>query len=131
MTTLGDRIRNRLDQLGTSQAALARRVKVTQPAINDLVNGRSTSSKHIHLIARELKTTVAYLMGETDDPASELPDDALSSLDREDLLLLRRLPDRDRDAVRQLMRTIAETLTPAPTPATLHSPRRSFAGGQG
>lgn len=118
-----------MDALNLSQARLARLVGVAQPTIFKLLNGDSQNTRHLHRIARALKTTPAYLTGETDDPESEQPDDALTSLDWEDLALLQRLPDRDRDAVRQLMRTIAETLTPAPTPATLHSPQRKYAAG--
>ena len=125
--SLGERIGHRLAKLGMSQAELARRVKLTQPTINGLVKGKSTSSVHLHLIARELKTTVAYLTGETDNAMSDQPDDMLTSKDREDIALLQRLPERDRDAIRQLMRTITDQAS-APTPSTLHSPSRSFGG---
>lgn len=71
--TVGQRILLRLQSLGISQSELARRVKMSQPAINALIAGRSRSSTHLHKIARELQTTPAYLSGETDDPASDLP----------------------------------------------------------
>lgn len=51
-----------------SQAELARRVGVAQPTIAKLLGGTSQGSKHIHAIARELRTTPAFLMGETEDP---------------------------------------------------------------
>ena len=61
----------RLDQilrnLGVSQAELARRVRVSQPTINNLVGGKSSNSVHLHKIARALDTTVEYT-GESDDP---------------------------------------------------------------
>lgn len=136
MKSLGDRIRSQLAKLDMSQAELARRVKVTQPAINGLVNGKSTSSAHLHRIARELQTTVAYLTGETDDPTSDQPDDQFTSQDRDDLALLQQLTRRDRDAIRQILRTMTgEHSEPAPAPlptvpaATLHSPPRKFATG--
>jgi transcriptional regulator with XRE-family HTH domain len=136
MMSLGDRIRSQLARLGLSQAELARRVGLTQPTINGLITGKSASSVHLHRIARELKTTSAYLTGETDNPESDHPDEALTSRDREDLELLNRLSERDRALVRQLIRSLADhnediPSTPAPTPATLHSPVRKFAGGRG
>lgn len=52
-----------------SQSKLSRQVGVTQGTIAHLASGRSSSSVHLPKIARELQTTVAYLEGETDDPA--------------------------------------------------------------
>jgi phage repressor protein C with HTH and peptisase S24 domain len=63
------RIEERLVAVGISQAELARRVSVRQSSINALVRGETRSSRHLHAIARELKTSTAYLLGETDDPA--------------------------------------------------------------
>lgn len=65
---IGDRIKQRLDALGMSGAELARRVGLKQPTISALISGKSRSSAHLHLIARELQTSVEYLTGETDDP---------------------------------------------------------------
>lgn len=67
---LGERISDRLEKTGLSQSELARRTGVSQPTIAHLVKGRSTSSSHLHKIARELGTTVGYLTGETNDPAA-------------------------------------------------------------
>jgi phage repressor protein C with HTH and peptisase S24 domain len=61
------RFRQRLAVVGLSQAELARRVGISQQAIGKLATGESYGSKHLHLIARELGTTPAYLTGETDD----------------------------------------------------------------
>lgn len=66
---IGDRIRKRLEVLGISQAELARRVGVAQPTIAKLIAGTSRGSSHLHLIARELRTTPEYLTGATEDPA--------------------------------------------------------------
>lgn len=139
---LGSRILERMEVVGLSQAELARRVGLSQPTIFNLIHRGKKGSTKLHVIARELRTTPAYLMGETDDPTSDLPDDTLSSLDREDLMLLNLLSRQDREAVRQLMRSLTgrtSTPTPAPRlysedgpsaapPTTLHSPPRSFAG---
>ncbi len=67
--TVGSRIDERLRKLKMSQAELARRVKISQPTISDLVKGNNSSSKHLHRIAAELETSPAYLAGETDDDA--------------------------------------------------------------
>lgn len=73
---IGRRISARLKdaRIGISQAELARRVGMSQSAMNSLISGRSRSSTHLHRIARELLTTPAYLSGETDDPDANAPD---------------------------------------------------------
>ncbi len=68
LAMVGDRINARLSDLGMSQSELARRVGVSQGTIAQLVSGRSRSSSHLHKIASELRTTPAYLAGETEDP---------------------------------------------------------------
>ncbi|WP_309659672.1 helix-turn-helix transcriptional regulator [Sphingomonas sp. SORGH_AS_0802] len=71
--SVGQRIQQRLDLIGMSQAELARRVGMSQGAMNNLIGGRSRSSTRLHSIARELNTTPAFLAGETDDPKSDAP----------------------------------------------------------
>jgi phage repressor protein C with HTH and peptisase S24 domain len=71
--TVGERIEERLRQLSMSQSELARRVGINQSTINGLIKGDQRSSSHLHKIARHLETSVDYLTGETDDPASEAP----------------------------------------------------------
>lgn len=78
--TIGTRIKDRLAALGISQAELARRVGLRQSTINGLIRGEARSSRHLHEIARELETTVAYLKEETEDP--EDPSDLRHRLDR-------------------------------------------------
>lgn len=70
---IGQRIRKRLLEQQLSQSELARRVGVRQSTINSLIVGDSRSSKYLHLIARELGTTPAYLTGEVDDPEQDAP----------------------------------------------------------
>jgi phage repressor protein C with HTH and peptisase S24 domain len=71
--TVGERILERLNAVGMSQAELARRVSLAQTTINNLVRGDARSSSYLHKIARVLDTTVDYLAGETDDPAAGAP----------------------------------------------------------
>ena len=66
---LGERIEARLSEKGWSQAELARRIGVQSTSIWKLVSGQSQGSKHLREIARELETTVEYLVGETDNPS--------------------------------------------------------------
>ncbi|MFZ3485307.1 helix-turn-helix domain-containing protein [Sphingomonas sp. 3-13AW] len=70
---LGERVRERMEAAGLSQAELARRVGVAQPTIFKLIHSNKKGSVHLHRIARELGTTPAYLSGETDDPDQDAP----------------------------------------------------------
>lgn len=66
--TTGDRIAERRAAAKLSQSELARRAGVSQATIAKLEKGISTSSSHLHRIARELGASTAYLAMETDDP---------------------------------------------------------------
>ena len=63
------RLRERMNAAGLTQSELARRVGISQASIYHLVSGNGQGSKHLHRIARELGTTMAYLEAEIDDPA--------------------------------------------------------------
>lgn len=104
--SLGSRIAGRLSALGMSQAELARRAGAPQTTINSLIKGDSRSSPHLVRIARALKTTPAYLTGETDDESIDAVDLAFSPEDIEWIDLLHRLDRRGREAVLQLARTL-------------------------
>jgi len=62
-TVTGERIQQRLDELGISQAELARRCNLAQSTVNGLIIGTSRSSAHLHVIARELSVSTAWLAG--------------------------------------------------------------------
>lgn len=62
-----------MDEIGLSQSELARRVGIKQPSVFKMLNGDSRGSTHLHLIARELQTTPAYLTGQIDDPTANAP----------------------------------------------------------
>jgi len=69
----GDRLAERLGACGISQAELARRIGVKQPSIAALISGKSQRTRHLHRIARELRTSPEYLTAEVDDPGSDAP----------------------------------------------------------
>lgn len=71
----GDRLARLIVDVGLSQAELARRIGVKQPSIAALISGKSQTTRHLHRIARELKTTPEYLTGEDDDAGPALVED--------------------------------------------------------
>jgi transcriptional regulator with XRE-family HTH domain len=68
-----DRFRSLLAERGMSQSELARKIGISQTAVNKLATGGAYGTKHIHLIARALRTSPSFLLGETDDPAPDAP----------------------------------------------------------
>ena len=115
----GERLSALLAQKSVRQSELARRVGVSQTAINKLTLGLSYGSKHLHRIARELGTTPAYLTGETDDPDENAP--PAPALDGDERVLLdcfQELAPADRAA---LLR-IALSLSGKAAPGTVHAP---------
>lgn len=104
-----------------TQAELARRVGITQPAVSKLVLGETANSRFIHKIARELSTTAEWLTGEVD----ELPEaDEVTREEREWIDLLRGLAPSDRVAVMTLTRSLA---TSAASPR-LQAPKLEYRG---
>lgn len=87
-----DRLRSLMADQGLSQSELARRVGVTQATIYKLVSGRGYGSKYLHLIARELSTSPAYLTGEIDNPAVDAPQPAPAKLDVHHVMMAVALP---------------------------------------
>ncbi|WP_256731270.1 helix-turn-helix transcriptional regulator [Sphingomonas sp. dw_22] len=64
----GDRVAARISELGTSQAAVARALGISQQAVGKIVKGETHNTAHLVRLARTLQTTPEYLLGETDDP---------------------------------------------------------------
>ena len=64
-----DRLIHRMAAVGETQSSLARKVGVSAQTIGKLTRGEANSSSHLHLIAKFLSTTPAYLTGATDDPS--------------------------------------------------------------
>ena len=65
---IGDRIRQRLEEIGNTQAQLARAIGVSPQAVSKMILGGTTDSPKLFQIARFLETTPEYLMGESSDP---------------------------------------------------------------
>lgn len=63
--TIGERIKQRREELGLSQSGLARRTRLTPAAIWQYEHGdRSPSSEALAELARALKVSADYLLGE-------------------------------------------------------------------
>ena len=81
---------------------------MAQPTIFKLIHENKSGSVHLHTVARELRTTPAYLTGLVDDQTGDLPLIPDFTSEERDLLdLFGGLAPKDRAAVMQLVRTIA------------------------
>ena len=63
-----DRLVRLMDQRGLSQSRLAQEVGVSSSMVGKLARGEARGSTHLFKIAKALKTSPDYLIGETDDP---------------------------------------------------------------
>lgn len=117
------RLRQRMKVLGISQAELGRRLGLHQSAVNHMVSGRNFGSRYLHLIARELSTSTAYLTGETDDPDEVVPTaPPLTSAQRELIEIVDHLPPADQAALLHIVRSMAGKAKPR----TLHAQSLDF-----
>lgn len=122
---IGNRLRARLSEVGLSQSELARRAHITQGTIGGLLSGKSRSTSHLHVIARELGTTPAYLTGEVDDPDRDAPEPpTLTHEQTEWLAVFDALDTPNRAALMQIGRTM---ITGMNRP-TVNSPQVAFEG---
>lgn len=76
--TVGERIQERIDATGISQAAIAREIGVSPQAVSKMVRGDTHQPQRLYQLARALKTTPEYLLGETDDPSPQLGEQKLA-----------------------------------------------------
>lgn len=136
--SIGARIEERLGEIGISQSELARRVGVRQSTMNSLIRGDNRTSRSILKIARELKTTPAYLTGDCDDPnaSTDLPPD-LDSEERELVDHFSHLSPADRKLLLGVARSMAGGAAPSGTvhdrggvadAATLHDKAQDYRG---
>ena len=119
-----ERLRGTLVARGLSQAQLAKRVGVSQQTIAKLVTSKALNSRYLHQIARELRTTAAYLTGETEDPSVDAIEGLFTGEEIEWIDLLRSIAPADRSAILQLARTLA---TSAAVPS-VNTPKPAFRG---
>lgn len=104
---IGDRVKERMQAAGLSQAELARRVGVSQPSIFNLIHRSKKGSTRLHAIARELGTTPAYLNGEVDDPDLGAPPPPVLTPIETDLVDIHRgLDAQSRSALLHVARTM-------------------------
>jgi transcriptional regulator with XRE-family HTH domain len=123
--TLGDRIEKRLRSLGMSQAELARRAGVAQTTVNSLIKEQRRSSPHLLKFAAVLRTSPAYLAGETDDPSEDIGVMPFTPEELRWVDLLQSILPRERDSLLVLAEALAR---PARGP-TLHAPRNDYRAG--
>lgn len=76
--SVGQRIQERIDATGISQADIARAIGVSPQAVSKIVRGDTHQPQRLYQIARTLKTTPEYLLGETDDPSGPLGEQQLT-----------------------------------------------------
>jgi len=120
---VGERIAERLAQVGLSQSELARRLHVRQSTISGLIRGEQRSSTKLHQIARELGTTPGYLSGEVDDPDLDAPGSPLLSPEQVRWLeLFDSLDAGGRSALVQ----IAERMVTGMNTPTVNAPRQAY-----
>lgn len=100
---------------------------ISQASIYNLVSGKGYGSKHIHLIARELATTPAYLTGETDDPTDDTPGPPLLDSEVRELFDdLLAMDAADRRAIAQIARGLTRNIPKAQATAAVHAPVSSY-----
>ena len=64
----GDRVKALREAKGWSQGDLARKIRVTQQAINAIESGATRKTRRIYELAEVLETTPAYLLEKSDEP---------------------------------------------------------------
>lgn len=104
--SIGARIRTRLAALNITQAELVRRSGVGQSTLASIIQRDTRSTPHLLALAAALKTTPAYLLGETDDPDSEVAQAALSFEERELIDVTRQLGREDFNVVAYIARRL-------------------------
>lgn len=73
METLADRIKKKMEELDINQYELAKKVGISQPAIQKILIGETKEPRKIFQIAQALGTTVAWLQSGKMPTDSEIP----------------------------------------------------------
>jgi transcriptional regulator with XRE-family HTH domain len=66
---IGKRVRNRRDELGLTRKDIEAMVTFTDKTLENIEKGSSPTFANLLQLAKALKTSVAYLIGETDNPS--------------------------------------------------------------
>ena len=105
MDTIGCRIRNAREALGITQTQLGKLCGTTKQTIFKYENGIVTNipMDRIEVIAKHLNVSPCYLMGWLDTPDLPLPSLSLSYEEREMIRRFRRLDDRGKSAVLNIL----------------------------
>jgi len=108
---LGDRIKQRLKELGLSQTELARRIDIAQASMNYICSKAQSGTKHAYVIAQELQVSVEWLTGRSDqiDGSDRAP--ILTSVQTEWLALFEALPKDDQAAALRVVRLMVAGAT--------------------
>lgn len=72
--SVAERIQERINATGISQADIAREIGVSPQAVSKMVRGNTHQPQRLYQLARALKTTPEYLLAETDDPSPKNSD---------------------------------------------------------
>lgn len=97
--TMGDRIKERMDEIGMSQETLAKAVGISQPAIFKILAGKTKRTTRLSEIAAVLGVRPGWLVtGE----GSKL--ELISAEDREILEELKTMDKEEKDAYRVILR---------------------------
>ncbi len=106
--TLRDRIKERLGAIGMKPAELVRSSGVPQSTLASIFQRDTRTTPHLMKLAAALRTTPAYLLGETDDPEAEAAEAVLSHEEQELINGMRRMSREDFEAVARLVLRLAE-----------------------
>ncbi|MEP9401883.1 helix-turn-helix domain-containing protein [Sphingomonas silueang] len=120
-----ERLAARIDELGLTQAQVARSIGLQPPSINRLVRGKHAQTRHIFGLARAVRTSPEYLTGMTDDPDADYADHPeLTPEQTEWLELFDALDAASRNSLMQIARTLVTGMN---TP-TINSPKPAYRG---
>jgi transcriptional regulator with XRE-family HTH domain len=120
-TIASERLQSAMDERGIDQSELARRVGCSSAAINQIVMGKTQRSRYMPAIAHELRVSLRWLMGESDQQA-EVGGAGLSSEEERLLFSWRRLNPEQKRSVQHILDSMI-------TNGSLHSRRHDYRAG--
>jgi len=104
--TIGERIKNRREELGMTQDELARKCGYkSRSSINKIELSRDLPLRKVSLMADVLQTTPAYLMGWEEKPTAikKISDITLSPEEEEIVYAYRKADEVDKNSVRKIL----------------------------